>query len=266
MRAELAAVRAVVERDVRMYMSFRTQLGTQMLSMVFTLALFYFVSRLVAVDRVGSNAEDYFSFVAIGLVIVSVLYSGLTLAEELRGEMVAGTFERLVLSPFGPVLATMSMTLFPMLRALMMAVWTLVAAALLFGLDLQLATVPLAIPLAFLCAVAFGAIALLTAAAVVAYKRAPGISFIVAGIALVSGIYFPVALLPGWIRWLSEVQPFTPALSLLRNTLIGLPMQDPAWEYLLKLSLFTLIALPVAGWAIGRAVQFAHRRGTLLEY
>lgn len=266
MRADFAAIRAIVERDVRMYMSFRTQLGTQMLSMVFTLALFYFVSRLVSVNRVGTSAEDYFSFVAIGLVIISVLHSGLSLAEVLRAELVAGTFERLLLSPFGPVLATMSMTLFPMLRALLMGVWTLMAAALLFGLDLRWATAPLAIPLAFLCAVAFGAIALGTAAVVVAFKRAPGIGFIVAGIALISGIYFPVSLLPEWIRWLSEVQPFTPAVNLLRNTLIGLPMPDPAWEYLLKLSLFTLVALPVAAWATGRAVQFAHRRGTLLEY
>ena len=265
MRADLAAVRAIVERDVRMFMSFRTALGTQALSMVFTLALFYFVSRLVAVDRIGS-ADDYFSFVAIGLVIISVLHSGLTLAEGLRTELVAGTFERLLLSPFGPVFATMSMTLFPMLRALLMGIWTLAVAAILFGLDLQWATAPLAIPLAFLCAVAFGAIALAAAAMVVAYKRAPGIGFIVAGIALVSGIYFPVTLLPDWMRWLSEVQPFTPAVSLLRNVLVGLPMDAPAWEYLLKLSLFTLVALPVAAWATSRAVEFAHRRGTLLEY
>jgi hypothetical protein len=40
-------------------------------------------------------------------------------------------------------------------------------------------------------------------------------------------------------------------------------MPDPAWEYLLKLSLFTLISPPLATWAIGRAVDFAHRRGTL---
>ena len=265
MRADLAAFRAILERDFRMYVSFRTALGTQALSLVYTLALFYFVSRLVAVDRIGS-ADEYFKFVAIGLVIISILHSGLTLADNLRGELVAGTFERLLLSPFGPVLATMSMTLFPMMRALVMGIWTLAIAAIVFGLDLQWSTAPLAIPLALLCAIAFGAIALATAAAVVAYKRAPGMGFILAGIALVSGIYFPVALLPGWIGWLSEVQPFTPAVNLLRNVLVGLPMPDPAWESLLKLSLFAAISVPLAGWAIGRAVEYAHRRGTLLEY
>ena len=265
MKANLAAFRAIFLRDVRMYMSFRTALGTQALAMVFTLAMFYFVSRIVAADRVG-EPDQYFAFVAVGIVILSILHSGLTLAEVLRGELLTGTFERLLLSPFGPVLATISMTLFPMMRALLMGTWTLVVAAIVFGLDLQWSTAALAIPLGAVCALAFGAIALLTAALVVAFKRAPGIGFVVAGIALVSGVYFPVDLLPGWIRWLSEVQPFTPAVNLLRHVLVGLPMQDPAWEYLLKLGLFTLISLPIAGWAIGRAVEFSHRRGTLLEY
>jgi ABC-type polysaccharide/polyol phosphate export permease len=265
MREQFAAFRAILDRDFRMYMTFRSALGTQALSMVFTLALFYFVSRLVTVNRLGS-ADDYFAYVAVGLVIVSVLHSGLAVATTLQSELVAGTFERLLLSPFGPVLATMSMTLFPMARALLMAVWTLAIAAIVFGLELHWSTAPLALPLGLLCAVAFAAIALGIAAAVVAFKRAPGIGFVLAGIALVSGVYFPVDMLPGWIEWVSEVQPFTPAVNLLRHVLVGLPMPGPAWEYLLKLAAFSLVTLPIAGWAIGRAVLYAQRRGTLLEY
>jgi ABC-type polysaccharide/polyol phosphate export permease len=264
-REHAAAFRAIFERDLRMFLSFRTAFGTQALSMLFTLALFYFVSRLVAVERVGSP-DDYFAYVAVGLVIVSVLHSGLALATTLQRELVAGTFERLLLSPFGPVLASIAMTLFPMMRALLMAIWTLAIAALIFGLDLRWSTAWLALPLGLLCALTFAAIAVGVAAAVVAFKRAPGIGFVLAGIALISGVYFPVGELPVWMEWLSEVQPFTPAVDLLRNVLIGLQMPDPAWESLLKLAGFTLVALPIAGLAIGQAVLFAYRRGTLLEY
>jgi hypothetical protein len=68
------------------------------------------------------------------------------------------------------------------------------------------------------------------------------------------------------MRWMSEVQPFTPAVNLLRNVLVGLPMQDPAWEYILKLVGFTIVALPLASWLVGRGVEYAYRRGTLFEY
>jgi hypothetical protein len=36
--------------------------------------------------------------------------------------------------------------------------------------------------------------------------------------------------------------------------------------YLLKLGLFTVISVPLAGWLVGRGLEYAHRRGTLLEY
>ena len=265
MTADLAACRAILERDWRMFMSFRSSIFTQGLSLVFTISLFYFVSRLMRVDRFG-NADEYFAFVAVGLVILSVLYSALGLAEALRAELVGGTFERLLLSPFGPVLATMSMALFPMIRALLMAAWTLVVSSVLFGLDLQWSTAALALPIGFLCAIAFAGIALVMAALVIAFKRAPGIGFLVAGIALVSGLYFPTDLLPFWMQWMSEVQPFTPAVNLLRNVLVGLPMEDPVWVYFTKLGVWSVTLLPIAAWLIGRAVEHGHRRGTLLEY
>jgi len=45
-----------------------------------------------------------------------------------------------------------------------------------------------------------------------------GASFIVSAISLVAGLYFPISLLPGYLRWASDVQPFTPAVDLLRHS------------------------------------------------
>ena len=99
-----------------------------------------------------------------------------------------------------------------------------------------------------------------------AFKRAPGIGFLLAGIALVSGLYFPVDLLPSWMRWLSEVQPFTPAVNLLRHVLVGLPMPDPAWESRAEARRVHARRAADRGLGDRTGVDFAHRRGTLLEY
>ena len=40
---------------------------------------------------------------------------------------------------------------------------------------------------------------------------------------------------PAWTRWLSEVQPFTPAVDLLRNLLVHTPLRDGVLVDLLKL-------------------------------
>ncbi len=52
---------------------------------------------------------------------------------------------------------------------------------------------------------------------------------------LVAGLYFPVALLPQWIRWASDVQPLAPATELLRWALVGQPLTDPGGVLVLKL-------------------------------
>ena len=93
--------------------------------------------------------------------------------------------------------------------------------------------------------VAFMPFAFILVALVMAFKQASSAAqFIVVGIAIVGGLYFPVAVLPGWIRWTSEVQPFTPATDLLRHLLVDTPLVHPAVVELLKLVGFIIVLLP----------------------
>jgi hypothetical protein len=76
----------------------------------------------------------------------------------------------------------------------------------------------------------------------------------------------PITLLPGWIRWTSEVQPFTPATDLLRHLLVDTPLVHPAGVEFLKLVGFSVLLLP-AGFALLRAaIRYGQRTGTIAEY
>ena len=100
----------------------------------------------------------------------------------------------------------------------------------------------------------------------VAKQAMAGTTWIVAFITLVSGIYFPTTLLPGWIEWISEVQPFTPAVDLLRNVMVGTPLHDSVWLDLLRIAGFAAVLLPLSAIVVGKAVQVSRKRGTLIEY
>lgn len=265
MSRQLSAAAAIFRRDARIVLSYRALAFSQLFSAVFSVALFYYVSRLLSVRSFGSR-EDYFAFVVVGLVILAVLQSTLVLSATVRAELVAGTFERVLLSPFGAVRAALSMMIFPIVQAIVLGAWTLLLAALAFDLPLRWSTLPLALPVAVLAALAFSAIALMVTAAVIVFKQAPGLGVLVAGVTLVSGFYFPTELLPTWIRWVSEVQPFTPAVNLLRHLLVGLPIAAPAWVYLAKLAGFLVVLMPLATWALARGLELSQRRGTIVEY
>lgn len=261
------AALAVIKRDFRTAISYRLQMGGGLLSSVLTLTVFYYVSRLVQVEPFASS-DDYFAFVLIGLVIFQMLQSILGGAPSVvRQELVAGTFQRIVLSPFGPVGGIAAMLLFPFMFALVTGSLTLLLGVVVFGVELAFPQALLGLPLACLCALAFAPFGILSAAMVLVVKQATfGVTLILAAISLVSGLYFPVSLLPDWIGWTAEVQPFTPAVDLMRHLLVDAPLGDAASVEIVKLVGFFAVMLPLSLWALTLTVRFSRRRGTIIEY
>jgi ABC-2 type transport system permease protein len=260
------AAAGICKRDWLIFASYKSRLVTTVFTTAVSLTLFYYVSRLVNAPSVGSP-DDYYAFVVVGVVIFGVLTSTLvTPLATLRAELQAGTFERMVVSPFGPVRCIASLLIFPLLMALVLGVLSMTFATLVFGLDVRWSTAGAAIPIAALAAIAFAPFGLVMCAAVVLFKQTnAGASFVMAGVTLLAGVYFPVVLLPDWIEWASDVQPFTPAVDLLRNTLVGTPLHDSAWLEVLKLVGFAVALLPLAAMVLRAAVSRSRRRGTIIE-
>jgi ABC-2 type transport system permease protein len=211
--------------------------------------------------------RDYFAFVVVGIAMVSVLYSCFSTAELVRQELIAGTFERLVLSPFGAVRSVIAMSLFPLGYAFAVAALTLAIGALVFGLRLHWATVPAAVPVALLASAAFLPFGIAFAALTVAFKQgAIGTSWVIALLSIVGGLYFPVSLLPGWLQTAAHAQPFTSATGELRHLLVGSRLAEAQSLALAKMALFAAALIPAATYALSRAIREAQRRGTVIEY
>ena len=261
-----SAFYAVIRRDFHVFLSYRTRLVSQALTSVFSLTLFYYVSRLVHVE--GFTTPDrYFGFVVVGIALVGVLYSCFSISELVRTELIAGTFERVLLSPFGGVRGVVATAMFPLAYSFMMAAVTLGIGCVLFGLQLHWATVPLAVPALVLALLAFLPFGLFFSAIAIATKQGNlGASWLIALISIVGGLYFPIALLPGWAQLLAEVQPFTPATELLRHLLLGTAMETSVASALAKIVAFAEVLIPISLYALHRAIRFSQRRGRIIEY
>ena len=266
-RTVLDAVLATVRRDAQLYFSYRLRFAGQMVAVFLSLTLFYYLSRLIRVEPFASPGE-YFAFVVAGVAILEVLTATVAvLPTSLRSELLTGTFERPVVSPFGPVAHIASMAIWPVLIAMIISTVTIIVAILLFGLSVEAGGLPLVLPTAALSAVAFLPLALFLAAMVLIVKQAAGATaFLVTGLSLSSGAFFPRDLVPGWIGWIAEVQPLTPALELLRHQLVGAPVETSAWASVLKLVGFTIVLMPLGFAALRASVATCRRRGTLIEY
>jgi len=261
----VTALLATMRRDATIFASYRFRMISQMLAMLFTMTMFYYIAKLIRPGATGVHGQ-YFAYVVVGMVSFAILTAALNTAQLVRMELVAGTLERMVISPLGPVGGVVSIAAFPITYSICFAGVTLLAAAEVFGFPVRLIGIPPALGVAALAAIAFAGIGLLFVAALLAFKAAAGATWVIAGLSILGGVYFPVVLFPGWIRWVSEVQPFTPALDLLRHLLLGTtPTQSVALE-LFKLVAFSLMLIPICAGALALAVGLGRRRGTLMEY
>ncbi len=266
LRTQWLAFVAVMRRDLTVYLTYRTRLVSQALTAVFSLTLFYYVSKLVHVGGFATPAS-YFGFVVVGIALVSILYSCFSVAELVRQELIVGTFDRLLLSPFGAIRSMVAMTLFPLFYSFIIASITLGIGWAVFGLELHWSTVPLSIPAMLLALLAFMPFGLLFAALTVATKQGNvGTSWVIALISIVGGLYFPVSLLPDWAQTVAKLQPFTPATELLRHLLVNSPENGSSAVAVVKIAAFASVLLPLSIYAVHHAIRLGQRRGTIIEY
>jgi len=260
------AFMAVMRRDLTIYLSYRTRLVSQVLTSVFSLTLFYYVSKLVHVSGFKSPS-DYFAFVVVGISMIGVMYSCFSIPDLLRQELVAGTFDRLLLSPFGAVRSLLAMTLFPLFYSFVLAAITLGLGCAVFGLRLHWSTVPLSVPAMALALVAFLPFGLLFAALTVVVKQGSvGTTWVIALLSIVGGLYFPVSLLPHWVQTAARLQPFTAATTVLRHLLVGTSVGGSPDEALVRLALFAVVLVPGSILVLSGAIRLGQRRGTIIEY
>jgi ABC-2 type transport system permease protein len=254
-------------RDLAIFRTYPLRPFSLLFSQVVSLTLFYFISRLVH-SREFASPRSYYAFVVIGMAALAVLTSCLvTPVMQLRQEILTGTFERFVLSPFGPVRGVLSLMLFPLLLAYATSLFTIAFAGVVFHLQLHWSTAALAIPIALLGAISFAPFGLLMATGTILFKQTRGgTTFAITLVTVISAIYFPTVLLPHWLRWLSDIQPFTPAVELMRHDLIGTGLSESVGVSLAKLVLFPAVMMPLMAWLLDSAVELARRRGTIVEY
>jgi ABC-2 type transport system permease protein len=257
---------AVMRRDLLVFRSYRARFFSQAASTLFSLTLFYYVSRLVHV-RGFSSPDAYYAFVVVGLSLLGVIYSCFAIPTLVRQELVAGTLERLILSPFGAVRGVIAMTLFPLLYASVLATLSLALACVVFGLQLHWATVLLSVPIMGLALLSFLPFGLLFGSLTILIKQeSVGTTWVVAVLSLIGGLYFPLSLLPHWVQVAGSLQPFTPATAVLRHMLVNTPLTEPLGLSLLKLSACAAVLLPASILTLSAAVRAGQRRATIIEY
>lgn len=256
---------AFLRRDALQHASYRLSFVFSLGQLLVTTLIFFFIARLMgpqALPALAPYGGDYVAFVVLGLGVnryMSACLSGL--GNALRTEQVDGTLEAVWATPAAWAAVAAGMVLWELAWATTEVLVYLLAGAWLFGVPFAACNAPAALTVLGLMLAALSALGVLAACGVMWVKECDPVGWLLGGLTRVlAGVYFPVALLPGWAQALAAGLPMTHALEGLRQAVLNGAALATLAPQCQALGLFALGLWPPA-WLAWRAT-FAHLQRT----
>jgi ABC-2 type transport system permease protein len=261
---------AFVRRDALSALSYRAAFLMPLLAIFFAVPVLYFLAKAASPDGAGhfqAYSGSFFAFVLLGIAFQDyVTLSMSSFMTSLREHQLMGTMEIVMLSPTpAPLILLFSSVWGYLFTSLRFALY--IGLGLWFGLDLSSANLVSFALLTALAIVSFAALGILCAAIGLIIKQGSSVVALLSAATLaLSGVFYPVSSLPGWLQNLAQVLPFTHALEGVRKALLAGATPTDLGLQLLILAAFGAVLFPLALYAFELALRRVKATGTLGQY
>lgn len=257
---------AMVRRDLRITASYRVAFLFDVAFGVLNLLVFYFISRTVQPRDVDlGGAVTYFDFAAVGIAMTLVIQATTTqLAAHIRQEQLTGTLEALWSQPVAAAELAFGLAGFPFVFATARAALYILIGGAFLDMNLGDADWIGFVLVLTMSGFAIGAIGILVAGAVFAFKRGEGLAALFTfALGLLGGALFPVAALPDWVRGIATIVPTRFAFDGVRAALF----EGGGWAgSLAALAAFVVVAVPLSLVVFKAALSRSLTAGNLGQY
>jgi ABC-2 type transport system permease protein len=262
---------AFIRRELSALGGYRAAFVIRMLGLVMAVASLVFLSRFVgaaANPHLASYGSNYLGFMVLGVLGAEFQQVGVSgLAQRIRTSQMMGTLEAEIATPAPPWMVLGAPPMYEFGAAALRSAAYLIAATLLLGLDLTLAnwlTVALAIPLVI---AAFSGLGLLAAGTTMLVRRLNPVAMVIGSLSFfLSGVLYPVTVLPDWLRAVGRLLPLTHTLAVLRGALLVGASPAALADSFVALMIFAGVLAPLGAAVFAFALRRARTDGSLSHY
>jgi ABC-2 type transport system permease protein len=262
---------AFLWRDLQNEISYRLAFLLELVGILPTILMFFFLSKLFG-DMISGPLREYgghyFPFVLIGIAAQSYLSLSLrSFATSIREAQLTGTLEAVLTTPIPLSIFLLGSTLYPfVLNALRILIY-LAAGSVLFGAELHWSHWPVFVSVLIFTVAACCGLGILSASFTIFFKKGDPLNWVfTVGSWLLGGVYYPVSVLPGWVQKIADFIPMTHTLEAFRLILLGDRNFTAVAGHLLALCLWSLVVLPLSLHFFRYAVDHARIKGNLGHY
>ncbi|MEZ0239583.1 MAG: ABC transporter permease [Chloroflexota bacterium] len=231
--------------------------------------LVYSAAGALSVSLIGAQSGD--SRLLLTLIVGAIFWNYLSvvfswIAETIAIERWEGTLEYTMMAPVRRSTHLLGAVAYAMVYGLIHTAAILVAMVLFFP-DLSIAQANAGTVVVFMVLGSFSFVGIAMMAAILPLlyvERGAQMTFVLQSVLLlISGVYYSIDVLPGWMQVLSHLSPATYALEGVRRGLIdGVPVSallGDVWP----LIVMGIVLIPTGLWAFSAAERYAKRTGKL---
>ena len=265
-RRELVGFAGIVERNTYLIRRFMWwEVAWFLYTVANTLTIVFIAKGAEAAGyRLDVNRET------IVLLIGAVVWSYLGLLFEIVTETVAwerweGTIEYTFMAPLSRPAHLLGMGAFAVVYGLLRTILLFGVVSAFLDVHYTNANFASAMVIIAVSSVSFVGIGMMTAVLpLISPEKGTQLGFIAQGLLLViSGVYYPVSVLPQWMQWLSVFSPATYTLEGARKAVLDGAGVAALWSEIWPLLLIGVIAIPAGLAVFAQGERYAKRHGRL---
>ena len=264
LKHELIGLGGVVERNV--YLT-RRYIWWDLAFFLWTVAntlTIVFIAKGIKASGGQIDVDRATTTLLIGAVVwayLGIIFEFIT--ETVAWERWEGTIEYTFMAPLSRAMHLGGSGLFAVLYGLVRAVLLFAVVAAFFSLALGDSNFAGALIILVVASVSFFGIGMMTAVLpLISPEKGAQLGFVAQGLLLVvSGVYYPVSVLPAWMEWISKISPATYALRGIRRSILD--GTGVVWADVWPLLVIGTASIPLGLWIFARGEMYAKRHGKL---
>ncbi|HID89092.1 MAG TPA: ABC transporter permease [Anaerolineae bacterium] len=264
---EIRASYAFVERNfnlVRRYWGW--ELVWLAYSIASTLSITYIGAGMEAISGVEVDTDYLILYLLIGTLVwrfLAIVFDNIS--EMIAWERWEGTIEYTFMAPITRLTHMIGQTIFSILYSLLFTGVILGVVTMFFHLDLGRANLGGATAMLLAGSLSFIGLGIVASVLPLLFpERGAQMTNVVQAIfLLISGVYYPIEVLPAWIQPLARLSPATFVLEGMRAAVLEGAPTAALWPYLWPLLVAGTFAIPLGLWIFRVGERYAKRTGRL---
>ena len=262
---------AFTRRELAAMSGYRAYFVTRVAGFASVVLGLVFFARFVGASanpHLAAYGGNYLGFAAIGFLVAQLQQVGVDgLARRVRTAQIMGTLEAEMATPAPPWMVLGATPVYEFGGAALRSAAYLWGATVLVGLALprtNVLTLLVSVPLVL---AAFAGLGLVTAGSTMLVRRSNPVTLVLGSLSFfVSGVVYPVTVLPPWLQSAGKLLPLTHALRVLRGAFLVGSSPGAVADSLVALGVFAVALIPLGAATFAYALRRARVDGSLTHY